>query len=172
MDRAGGASSQLITGTREIFTTSFNLPPLLSTVTAALLFTEIDEGVVGHSYLATLLPLWLTMPSYPSTTPVVLTVRHASAGKGVDLTGVRSVVRPLAPPYWRPTSFPRRVSHIGRPVVRGPADVAARSPFAISFSPPWEDLLEVPDEGAEDEVLCLAAGPWWLWTSPEWELKD
>ncbi|RZS03292.1 hypothetical protein BHM03_00033459 [Ensete ventricosum] len=35
------------------------------------------------------------MPSYPSTTPVVLAVRHASAGKGVDLTCVRSVIRPL-----------------------------------------------------------------------------
>ncbi|RWW37057.1 hypothetical protein BHE74_00057879 [Ensete ventricosum] len=29
-------------------------------------------GVVGHLYLATLLHLWLTMPSYTSTTPVVL----------------------------------------------------------------------------------------------------
>ncbi|RZR82501.1 hypothetical protein BHM03_00008943 [Ensete ventricosum] len=29
-------------------------------------------GVVGHPYLATLLPLWLTMPSYTSTTPAVL----------------------------------------------------------------------------------------------------
>ncbi|RWW36417.1 hypothetical protein BHE74_00058568, partial [Ensete ventricosum] len=28
--------------------------------------------VVGHSYLVTLLPLWLTMSSYPSTTPAVL----------------------------------------------------------------------------------------------------
>ncbi|RWW36920.1 hypothetical protein BHE74_00058021 [Ensete ventricosum] len=39
-------------------------------------------SVVGHPYLATLLPLWLTMPSYPSTTPAVLAVRNASAGKG------------------------------------------------------------------------------------------
>ncbi|RWW02996.1 hypothetical protein GW17_00033887 [Ensete ventricosum] len=39
-------------------------------------------SVVGHSYLVTLLPLWLTMSSYPSTTPVVLAVRHASTGKG------------------------------------------------------------------------------------------
>ncbi|RRT72878.1 hypothetical protein B296_00030262 [Ensete ventricosum] len=29
-------------------------------------------GVVDHPYLATWLPLWLTMPSYTSTTPVVL----------------------------------------------------------------------------------------------------
>ncbi|RWV84359.1 hypothetical protein GW17_00053928, partial [Ensete ventricosum] len=52
-------------------------------------------GVVDHPYLATWLPLWLTMSSYTSTTPVVLTVRHASAGKGVSLTCVRSIVRPL-----------------------------------------------------------------------------
>ncbi|RRT40923.1 hypothetical protein B296_00035025 [Ensete ventricosum] len=52
-------------------------------------------GAVGHPYLATLLPSWLIMPSYPSTTPVVLTVRHASAGKDVDLTYVRLAVRPL-----------------------------------------------------------------------------
>ncbi|RWW06769.1 hypothetical protein GW17_00029889 [Ensete ventricosum] len=35
------------------------------------------------------------MPSYTSPTPAVLAVRHASTGKGVDLTYVRSVVRPL-----------------------------------------------------------------------------
>ncbi|RWW53481.1 hypothetical protein BHE74_00040024 [Ensete ventricosum] len=35
------------------------------------------------------------MSSYPSTTLAVLAVRHASAGKGVDLTCVRSVVRSL-----------------------------------------------------------------------------
>ncbi|RWW32055.1 hypothetical protein GW17_00003288, partial [Ensete ventricosum] len=29
-------------------------------------------GVVDHSYLATWLPLWLTMTSYTSTMPVVL----------------------------------------------------------------------------------------------------
>ncbi|RWW11570.1 hypothetical protein GW17_00024810 [Ensete ventricosum] len=52
-------------------------------------------GVVGHPYLATLLPLWLTMSSYTSTTPAVLAVRHASTGKGVDLTCVWSTVRPL-----------------------------------------------------------------------------
>ncbi|RWW38310.1 hypothetical protein BHE74_00056471 [Ensete ventricosum] len=60
------------------------------------------------------------MPSYPSTTPAVLAARHASAGKGVNLTCVRStvrlVVRPLAPPSLRPTSFPRRVDHVGGPV--------------------------------------------------------
>ncbi|RWW21809.1 hypothetical protein GW17_00014012 [Ensete ventricosum] len=50
-------------------------------------------GVVGHSYLTILMPLWLIMPSYTSLTPAVLTVRHASTGKGVDLTCVRSAVR-------------------------------------------------------------------------------
>ncbi|RWV82041.1 hypothetical protein GW17_00056491, partial [Ensete ventricosum] len=83
-------------------------------------------GVVGYSYLATLLPLWLTMPSYPSTTPIVLAMRHASAGKGVDLTCVRSVVRPLAPPYLHPANFPRRVGHVGGPIVRGREDLLAR----------------------------------------------
>ncbi|RRT57372.1 hypothetical protein B296_00030647, partial [Ensete ventricosum] len=29
-------------------------------------------SVVGHSYLVTLLPLWLTISLYPSTTPVIL----------------------------------------------------------------------------------------------------
>ncbi|RWW18791.1 hypothetical protein GW17_00017207 [Ensete ventricosum] len=50
-------------------------------------------GVVNHPYLATWLPLWLTMSSYTSTTPVVLTVRDASTGKGIGLTYVRSTVR-------------------------------------------------------------------------------
>ncbi|RRT66871.1 hypothetical protein B296_00019917 [Ensete ventricosum] len=36
-------------------------------------------SVADHPYLATLLPLWLTMQSYPSTTSVVLAMRHASA---------------------------------------------------------------------------------------------
>ncbi|RZS24367.1 hypothetical protein BHM03_00057427 [Ensete ventricosum] len=44
-------------------------------------------SVVGYSYLVTLLPLWPTVPSYPSTTPAVLAVRRASAGLG-DLIGV------------------------------------------------------------------------------------
>ncbi|RWV97865.1 hypothetical protein GW17_00039322 [Ensete ventricosum] len=93
--------------------------------------------VVGHPYIATSLPLWLTLSSYPSTTPTVLAVRHASAGKGVDLTCVRSVVRPLGirpylckvdrtttgdsalpvpgRPYdrWRPHTCIRPVSHVG-----------------------------------------------------------
>ncbi|RRT34216.1 hypothetical protein B296_00056341 [Ensete ventricosum] len=68
--------------------------------------------------------------------PTVLAVRHASTGKDVNLTYVRSVVRPLAPPFLRLTSFPHRVGHVGRPVVRGREDVAARSSFALSFSPP------------------------------------
>ncbi|RRT58299.1 hypothetical protein B296_00042483 [Ensete ventricosum] len=35
-------------------------------------------GVVDHPYLATRLPLWLTLSSYASTMPVVLVVRDAS----------------------------------------------------------------------------------------------
>ncbi|RZR86395.1 hypothetical protein BHM03_00013582, partial [Ensete ventricosum] len=115
-------------------------------------------GVVDHPYLATWLPLWLTMPSYTSTTPAVLTVRHASTGKGVGLTCVRSAVRslgirpylcqvgarPLAPPYLRPTSFPRRVGHVGGPVVRGSEDVAARLSCVISFFPPGKTFSRCP----------------------------
>ncbi|RWW28168.1 hypothetical protein GW17_00007374 [Ensete ventricosum] len=52
-------------------------------------------GVVDHPYLTTWLPLWPTMPSYTSTTPAVLAVRDASTGKGISLTCVRSIVRPL-----------------------------------------------------------------------------
>ncbi|RWW44734.1 hypothetical protein BHE74_00049483, partial [Ensete ventricosum] len=37
-------------------------------------------SVVGHPYLTTLLPLWLTMSSYPSTTPIVLAVGRTTAG--------------------------------------------------------------------------------------------
>ncbi|RZS29301.1 hypothetical protein BHM03_00063012 [Ensete ventricosum] len=39
-------------------------------------------SVVDHSYLLTLLLLWPTMPSYPSTTLVVPVVRRAFAGRG------------------------------------------------------------------------------------------
>ncbi|RZS08766.1 hypothetical protein BHM03_00039783 [Ensete ventricosum] len=146
-------------------------------------------GVVDHPYLTTRLSLWLTLSSYASTTLVVLPVRDASTGEGIDLTCVRLAVRPLgyrpylcqvgrttagvsalpvpgrphdlAPLYLRPTSFPFWVGHVGGLVVRRSNDVAARSLCAISFFPPGEDLLEVPDEGAEDEVLCLAAGSRW-----------
>ncbi|RRT38807.1 hypothetical protein B296_00052222 [Ensete ventricosum] len=52
-------------------------------------------GVVAHPYLATRLPLWLTLSSYASTTLVVPAVKDASAGEGIGLTCVRSVVRLL-----------------------------------------------------------------------------
>ncbi|RZR98537.1 hypothetical protein BHM03_00027905, partial [Ensete ventricosum] len=39
-------------------------------------------SAVGYLYLVTLLSLWPTMPSYPSTTLAVLVVRRASAGRG------------------------------------------------------------------------------------------
>ncbi|RZR73784.1 hypothetical protein BHM03_00028092 [Ensete ventricosum] len=53
-------------------------------------------GVVDHPYLATRLPLWLTLSSYASTMPVVLVVRDASTGEGIGLTcelGNRDVER-------------------------------------------------------------------------------
>ncbi|RRT31362.1 hypothetical protein B296_00048036 [Ensete ventricosum] len=52
-------------------------------------------GVVDHPYLATRLPLWLTLSSYTSTTPVVLAMRDASTGEGIGLTCVRSTVQLL-----------------------------------------------------------------------------
>ncbi|RRT42390.1 hypothetical protein B296_00030507 [Ensete ventricosum] len=38
-------------------------------------------SAIGHSYMISLLPLLLTIPSYLSTTPVVLTMRRAPVGK-------------------------------------------------------------------------------------------
>ncbi|RZR92514.1 hypothetical protein BHM03_00020826, partial [Ensete ventricosum] len=52
-------------------------------------------GVVDHPYLATQLPMWLTLSSYASTMPAVLAVRDASTGEGIGLTCVRSTVRLL-----------------------------------------------------------------------------
>ncbi|RRT49309.1 hypothetical protein B296_00039651 [Ensete ventricosum] len=51
-------------------------------------------SAVGHSYLVTLLPLWLTMPSCPSTTPVVLAVGRASADPGDLAERVNSGTNP------------------------------------------------------------------------------
>ncbi|RWV78096.1 hypothetical protein GW17_00060997 [Ensete ventricosum] len=42
-------------------------------------------GVVDHSYLITLLPLWLTIPSYPPAMLAVLAMRRAFAGGGCRL---------------------------------------------------------------------------------------
>ncbi|RWV79962.1 hypothetical protein GW17_00058838, partial [Ensete ventricosum] len=39
-------------------------------------------GAVDHSYLITLLPLWLTIPPYPPTMLAVLAMRRAFAGGG------------------------------------------------------------------------------------------
>ncbi|RWW06327.1 hypothetical protein GW17_00030354 [Ensete ventricosum] len=131
-------------------------------------------SVVDHPYLATLLPLWLTMLSYPSTTPVVLAVRHASAGKGCR-PYLCQVGRTTA---GAPHTCIRPASHVGSATSAGQLSEGTRTwrpgqhLSYHSSPPPRKDLLEVPDYGAEDEVLCLAAGPWWLWTSPEWELSD
>ncbi|RRT39115.1 hypothetical protein B296_00038044 [Ensete ventricosum] len=94
-------------------------------------------GVVDHPYLATRLPLWLTLSSYASTTPAVLAVRDASTGRGIGLTYIRSAVRPLGyRPYmcqvdrttagdsvlpvpgrshdhWRPHTCVEPASHVG-----------------------------------------------------------
>ncbi|RWV82699.1 hypothetical protein BHE74_00047622 [Ensete ventricosum] len=133
-------------------------------------------GVVGHPYLTTLLPLWLTMPSYTSTTPAVLAVRHASIGKVVDLTCVRSAVRPLGiRPYLcqvgrttagAPILASDQLPALGRPRRRAGCPRARGCGGQVIICPiilsPREDLLEAPDKGAKDEVWCLAADPWWL----------
>ncbi|RWW82222.1 hypothetical protein BHE74_00009324 [Ensete ventricosum] len=51
---------------------------------------------------------------------------------GFGLTCARSTARPLAPPYLRPTIFPRRIDHVGGPVVLGGDDVTTRSSCVIS----------------------------------------
>ncbi|RWV81012.1 hypothetical protein GW17_00057617 [Ensete ventricosum] len=143
-------------------------------------------GVVDHSYLATRLPLWLTLSSYASTTPVILAVRDASIGRGIGLTCVRSAVRPLGyRPYLcqvdrmtagdsalpvpgrshdhlRPHTCVRLASRVGLATSAGQLSKGAMmwwpGHYVSYHSTPREDLLEVPDEGVEDEVLCLAAG--------------
>ncbi|RZS00109.1 hypothetical protein BHM03_00029760 [Ensete ventricosum] len=104
-------------------------------------------GVVGHPYLATLLPLWLTMP--------VIHFHHAR--------------HPCGRPYdrWRSHTCIRPASRIGSATSTGQLSKGARMwrlghHLPHHSSPPREDLLEVPDEGAEDEVWCLAADSWWL----------
>ncbi|RWW26520.1 hypothetical protein GW17_00009090 [Ensete ventricosum] len=88
-------------------------------------------GAVDHSYLITLLSLWLTISPYPPTMLAVLAMRRAFAVGGADLTCVRSVVRALAPPVY-PVGYLRRVGHVGGPAVRGCDDLATRSAFVIS----------------------------------------
>ncbi|RZR73592.1 hypothetical protein BHM03_00026158, partial [Ensete ventricosum] len=73
-------------------------------------------SVIDHPYLATRLPLWLTLSSYASTTPVVLAVRDASTGEGIGLTCVRSAVRFLgyrSHDHWRPHTCVRPAYHVG-----------------------------------------------------------
>ncbi|RWW50565.1 hypothetical protein BHE74_00043175 [Ensete ventricosum] len=89
-------------------------------------------GVVDHSYLITLLPLWLTILSYPPAMLAVLAMRRAFAGGGVSTLPVSGrLVRALAPPVY-PIGYLRRVSHVGGPTVRGCDDLSTRSVFTIS----------------------------------------
>ncbi|RWW37137.1 hypothetical protein BHE74_00057787, partial [Ensete ventricosum] len=64
--------------------------------------------------------------------------------RGVDLTYARSAVRPLTPPYLCQIDFPRRVGHVGEPVVRGREDVTTKPTSVISFFPPGR-----PSRGAQ-----------------------
>ncbi|RZS28969.1 hypothetical protein BHM03_00062632 [Ensete ventricosum] len=130
-------------------------------------------SVVGHPYLATLLPLWLTMLSYPSTTPAVLAVRNASAGKGcqpylcqVDRTTDGVSVLPVSgrpydrwrPPYLHPTSFPRRVDHVGRADSTeqelGNLNGAGADPIEVNSSTNPGDLAERVNSGTNPRDLA------------------
>ncbi|RZS19093.1 hypothetical protein BHM03_00051442 [Ensete ventricosum] len=84
------------------------------------------------------------MSSYPSTTLVVPVVRRAFAGRGCRPYLCQVGCTTTGAPH----TCIRPVARVG----------SATSAFVISFFPPREDLLETPDEGAEEEVLCLAAG--------------
>ncbi|RRT32337.1 hypothetical protein B296_00053340 [Ensete ventricosum] len=98
----------------------------------------------------------LLFRSRPPFIPLITGAPSLHVG-GADLTCVRSAVRPLEPTVY-PTGYLRRVDHVDGPAVHGRDDLAVRLAFVISFFPPREDLLKEPDEGVEDEVLCLTAG--------------
>ncbi|RWV77397.1 hypothetical protein GW17_00061781 [Ensete ventricosum] len=66
--------------------------------------------------------------------PYLCQVNRTTAGVSTLPVSGRSYDR-WHSPYMHPTSFPRRVGHVGGPVVRGCKDVATRSTFVISFSP-------------------------------------
>ncbi|RWV79530.1 hypothetical protein GW17_00059315 [Ensete ventricosum] len=63
-------------------------------------------------------------------------------------------------PYdrWRAHTCARLASRVGLATSAGRCGGRVTI-YHIILPPPREDLLEVPDEGAEDEVLCLAAWP-------------
>ncbi|RWW28116.1 hypothetical protein GW17_00007432 [Ensete ventricosum] len=84
-------------------------------------------GVVDHSYLATRLPLWLTLSSYASTTPVVLAVRDASTGEGIGLTCVRLAIQFLG---YRPY-----LCQVGRMTTSAP--IPASDQLTVLGRPRW-----------------------------------
>ncbi|RWW39273.1 hypothetical protein BHE74_00055418 [Ensete ventricosum] len=102
--------------------------------------------------MMSLLSLLLTMSSYLST-PAVLAVRRAPAGKGVDLNCARLAVRPLTPPYLRQTDFPRRVGHVGGPVVQGREDVSGPIVGMIS-SDSLSSVRVFSSPGSEEASRC------------------
>ncbi|RRT73712.1 hypothetical protein B296_00026641 [Ensete ventricosum] len=81
-------------------------------------------SVTSRSYLRSLLPLWLTMPSYSSTSSVVLAVRCALCPLQlwrVDPTHVKSAIPLLAPPCLCQVGFAvagRRCWRYGHPIGR------------------------------------------------------
>ncbi|RZR95136.1 hypothetical protein BHM03_00023943 [Ensete ventricosum] len=115
-------------------------------------------GVVDHSYLITLLLLWLTMPSYSSTMLAVLAMRRALARRGcrpyLCQVGCTSTSAPHT--SVRPVACVESATSAGQ---LSEGMITWRPGQHLSYhSSPREGLLEAHDEGAEDEVLCLAAG--------------
>ncbi|RWW20748.1 hypothetical protein GW17_00015122 [Ensete ventricosum] len=86
---------------------------------------------------------------------------------GVDLTCVRSAVRPLTPPILASDQLPA----LGRPRRRVSCPRARGRGGQVNichtfFSPPREDLLEVSDLGADDEVRAEARELEWAGADP------
>ncbi|RRT45239.1 hypothetical protein B296_00029724 [Ensete ventricosum] len=113
------------------------------------------------------------MSSYLSTMPLVLAVRHASAGKECRSYLCQVGCTTTDAPH----TCIRPVACIGSTMSAGQLSEGTMTWWPgqhlqyHSFHP-REDLLEVPDLGAGDEVFCSTAGLWWRWTSPKWGLRD
>ncbi|RWW22593.1 hypothetical protein GW17_00013197 [Ensete ventricosum] len=99
------------------------------------------------------------MSSYPSTMLVVLAVRRTFAGRGCRPHLCQADCTTTGAPH----TCIRPVARVGSATSAGQLSEGMMmwqpgQHLSYHSSPPREDLLEAPDEGAEDEVLCLAAG--------------
>ncbi|RWW55480.1 hypothetical protein BHE74_00037886 [Ensete ventricosum] len=134
------------------------------------------ESLYEWHHFATVLDVEIVQPVFFSS--VVLAAVAKGFGSGSRLLGWWSTGQKEAPqvrvsalpasgrPYdhWRPHTCARLASRVGSAMSAGQLSEACRrgdraTICHIILPPPREDLLEVPDEGAEDEVLCLAAWP-------------